>query len=337
MRAVLPDVRSVIDDNAHCRVLVKESCQTLQLISVVLVAAEDAVAEVFALGIDDLCDGLGIGSGSHGVDVHLVELRNSVEKVLETRAHLDIVPVCSHIGDIVIGQLEALHIFNGVVIRVLGVCFPLGNGALAGGVDNGLVQIDNESQLSRAQQALLGVLLGSYRLLVADEERGVVVRHVHRRASDIELLGEVVDLGHVSATVDAEAAKLCLVGAWLFNLEKGSSTRLLAWRACSRYTINLPMSLNDSAGLDEPSRDLSFGARGKRLSELLHDGLLAAPLVALSDATVIAVGEQLARPLYFIVALLEDVEDGDGIAEIPGRNNLHSEVRQPMRLAKTWC
>jgi hypothetical protein len=37
-----------------------------------------------------------------------------------------------------------------------------------------------------------------------------------------------------------------------------------------------------------------------------------------------------------LIALFEEVDDGDGIVQIPGRNDLHSEVRQPMRLA-TCC
>ena len=72
MGAVLPDVCSVVNDDTHCCVLVEEPRQTLQLVGVVFVATEDAVAKVFALGIDDLCDSLRIGSGGHGIDVHLI-------------------------------------------------------------------------------------------------------------------------------------------------------------------------------------------------------------------------------------------------------------------------
>ena len=82
--------------------------------------------------------------------------------------------------------------------------------------------------------------------------------------------------------------------------------------------MGLPMSLNDSARLDEPSRDLSLGARSKRLPKLLHDRLLASPLIALGDATVIAVVEQLPRPLDIFIAFLEEIDDGDGIVQISG-------------------
>ena len=45
------------------------------------------------------------------------------------------------------------------------------------------------------------------------------MRHVHGSALGVQLLRKVVDLGHVLAAIDTEAAELGLVGAWLFDLE----------------------------------------------------------------------------------------------------------------------
>jgi hypothetical protein len=105
---------------------------------------------------------------------------------------------------------------------------------------------------------------------------------------------------------------------------------------CCDSMADSPGSVDDGAWLDEPSRDLSFGARIKGLPKLLHHRPLASPLVALDDATLIAVGEELLGPRHLVVALLQQVDDGDGIVQIPGRKDLHAEPRQRMRLATWW-
>jgi hypothetical protein len=64
------------------------------------------------------------------------------------------------------------------------------------------------------------------------------VRHVHRRASRAELLGEIVNLRHVFAAVDAEATELCFVSAGLFNFKKWCSGGVSACRACSRRALD---------------------------------------------------------------------------------------------------
>ncbi|KAA8627078.1 RNA polymerase II protein [Pyrenophora tritici-repentis] len=71
---------------------------------------------------------------------------------------------------------------------------------------------------------------------MADEQGRIVVGHVDSGAVHVALLGQVVDLRHVSAAVDAEAAKLCLVRAWLFDLEQWDTR-----------------PLDDGTGLDEPA------------------------------------------------------------------------------------
>jgi hypothetical protein len=154
---------------------------------------------------------------------------------------------------------------------------------------------------------------------VADEQGRVVVRQVDRCAVDVALLGEVVDLGHVLAAVDAKAAKLRLVCAWLFNLEEygPDCVSTLVWLRASGN--RLPCPLNDGAWLGEPARDVALGARIKLLVPPLLDRVLAAPFVVLRHRLLVPVREQLVGAIdVFVLALLEGL-DGVGIAQPRGR------------------
>jgi hypothetical protein len=339
MGTVLPHVCSIINNDHHGSIVVEQALQALQLVGVVLVAAQNAVAEVFAFRVDDPTHSLGIRASSHGVDVHFVFVRNPVEEVLETRAHFDIIPIRGHIGSIVVGELEALDILDGVVVGVLGVGFPFGDGALAGGVDDGLVKIDNQRQLVRAQQAPLGLFLAAQSLVVADEQGDIVVGHVDGGAFRVARLGEVVDLGHVLATVGAEAAKLDLVRAWLLDLDDVGPEHLSAsarthsktWQSRSRSRRSLPGAREDGAGLDVPARDGALGARMEVRGE--GPGFLVFDIipVLLRHHALVRVGEEALGALHVVIGLLQQLEHGDGVVQTRGRCDLHSVSRRRMR------
>lgn len=93
---------------------------------------------------------------------------------------------------------------------------------------------------------------------------------------------------------------------------------------------DVPRFLNHGARCDGPALNGALCAGVKGLDELAHDGALAAPFVTLGDGRLIAVVEELVRPLDAVVALLDEVDDGDGIRQIPGRCYLHPSQR-PMR------
>ncbi|KJR87524.1 uncharacterized protein SPSK_01373 [Sporothrix schenckii 1099-18] len=223
---VRPHVGTVVHNHGHVCADREKALQRLGDNVAVLVAADDAVAKQALLGVDNLGNVGRVGARAHGVDVQLVQVGYGGQKVGQAGAHLDVVEAAARDAAVLaLLELEALHVAQGFVVWIGRVLLPLANGGVDAGMDDGLVQVDDEAQLALLQQALLQLLFRARGGGVADGEVCLVVGHVDGGAVGVALLAGPVDLVHILAAEGAEALELDLVGARLLDGDTGAVAR----------------------------------------------------------------------------------------------------------------
>ena len=91
--------------------------------------------------------------------------------------HLDIVPAAIGglglgVGEGAVGaELEGADAPEGGVVRVPGVLHPLADGRVDGGVDDGLIEVDDEGELALAAKAVRCLALEAVRFLCIRPQR----------------------------------------------------------------------------------------------------------------------------------------------------------------------
>lgn len=80
VRRPAPDFGTIVQHNHHGAVRREKPLDVFLHMGAVLVPAKDPPGKVLAGGVDGFGHRLGIGAGSHGVDVKLVKLKHDLEE-----------------------------------------------------------------------------------------------------------------------------------------------------------------------------------------------------------------------------------------------------------------
>lgn len=150
------------------------------------VPAQDPVAEVAAVGVDDFGNGQRVVSGGHGINVQFVEGGDVGQKLQQPRPELDVVPApggrrarARPVGrhERFFLEAEQANISHRVVVGIGRVQLPFAHRRVHRGVDHGLVKIHHQNESTGGRESRGGIVFNLGGLVKTNFKPGVVVGH----------------------------------------------------------------------------------------------------------------------------------------------------------------